>query len=178
MTKIADNPWKVPVRIDEIPESGKKIELEADATIRATLARLANINGLPRLHASFDLTRHKRDGVHVVGRVTATADQTCIVTLEPITNEVDEAIDLVFAPGDQRPEKEIVASAEDEDPPELILNGVVDLGAIAAEFLVLGIDPYPRKSDAVFERPVEDESAENPFAALAALKKSDPSPGT
>jgi hypothetical protein len=51
--------------------------------------------------------------------------------------------------------------------PEPLVGGVVDLGAIATEFLVLGLDPYPRKPGAIFEPPQEREPDENPFAALA-----------
>jgi hypothetical protein len=36
---------------------------------------------------------------------------------------------------------------------------------------MLGIDPYPRKPDAVFDPPADVEEAAGPFAALAALKK-------
>jgi hypothetical protein len=39
------------------------------------------------------------------------------------------------------------------------------------EFLILGIDPYPRKPDAVFDAPVVGDPKSHPFAALAALKK-------
>jgi uncharacterized protein len=35
----------------------------------------------------------------------------------------------------------------------------------------LGIDPYPRKPDAIFENPRKDKPRENPFAVLSALKK-------
>ena len=58
-------------------------------------------------------------------------------------------------------------------------DGAVDLGAIATEFLLLGIDPYPRKPGAVFDAPVaEDDPSSHPFAALAALKKpGDPNQG-
>jgi hypothetical protein len=56
--------------------------------------------------------------------------------------------------------------------PEPLVRDTVDLGGIATEFLVLGIDPYPRKPEAAFEPPpAEDAPAANPFAALAALKK-------
>ena len=50
-------------------------------------------------------------------------------------------------------------------------DGAVDLGAVATEFLLLGIDPYPRKPGAVFERPAAGRPGGHPFAALAALKK-------
>ena len=52
-----------------------------------------------------------------------------------------------------------------------LVNGKVDLGAIATEFVLLGIDPYPRKPDAVFEPPpVGIDPEEHPFAALKALQ--------
>ena len=58
-----------------------------------------------------------------------------------------------------------------DEPPEPLQDGVVDLGAVATEFLLLGIDPYPRKPDAVFDAPPAGDPADKPFAALAALKK-------
>ena len=33
----------------------------------------------------------------------------------------------------------------DYEPPDEIVNGQIDLGALTAEFLALGLDPYPRK---------------------------------
>ena len=58
-------------------------------------------------------------------------------------------------------------------PPEPIVDGRLDLGALATEFLILGIDPYPRKPGAVFEAPSSADRDATAFAALAALKKSD-----
>jgi hypothetical protein len=60
---------------------------------------------------------------------------------------------------------------ETDDPPETIRDGIIDLGAVATEFLVLGLDPYPRKPGAVFDAPPAGDPAGHPFAALAALKK-------
>ena len=103
--------------------------------------------------------------------------QTCVVTLDPIENEIDEAIDLIFAPPEQIPElSDLVdeaAESDDEipDPPEPIVNGVIDLGRLATDALFLAIDPYPRRPDVVFEPPVEAADPEDhPFAALKALQ--------
>jgi hypothetical protein len=52
-----------------------------------------------------------------------------------------------------------------------LIGDRVDLGAIAVEFLILGIDPYPRKPGVAFEPPAAEDESEHPFAALAALKK-------
>jgi hypothetical protein len=57
------------------------------------------------------------------------------------------------------------------DAPEPLIGGSIDLGAIASEFLMLAIDPYPRKAGVAFEPPANDEDTGGPFAALAALKK-------
>ena len=61
----------------------------------------------------------------------------------------------------------ILARALDRCPS----GGVVDLGTLAVEFLILGLDPYPRKPGAVFQAPQETAAGEGPFSALAALQK-------
>jgi uncharacterized metal-binding protein YceD (DUF177 family) len=170
----SERPWSVPVALSDVPETGRHFDLVADAQTRDAIARLADLTALPRLTAGFDVTLRGRHGLHVVGHVSATVGQTCVVTLEPIENEVDEAIDLVFTPGAASPSpassgEEIEISAEDESEP--LADDTVDLGALATEFLLLGIDPYPRKPGAVFETPAPDDDAAHPFAALAALKK-------
>jgi hypothetical protein len=54
-------------------------------------------------------------------------------------------------------------------------DGRIDLGAIAAEHLALGLDPYPRAPGAEFADHIEDAAREtSPFAALGLLKKEDP----
>jgi hypothetical protein len=58
------------------------------------------------------------------------------------------------------------------------VNGVIDLGRLATDALFLAVDPYPRRSDAVFEPPVEAVDPEaHPFAALKALQLDKKPPG-
>jgi uncharacterized metal-binding protein YceD (DUF177 family) len=163
--------WSVPVAAAEIPEIGRRLDLVADETTRQAIGKTAGLAALLRLEAQFDLIRHGADGLHVSGRVAATVVQHCVVTLEPIESEVEEAVDLVFLPQPE-PVAEAAGLADAAEPLEQLRNGAVDLGAIATEFLLLGLDPYPRKPGAVFEAPVaEDDPSTHPFAALAALKK-------
>jgi len=168
----SNRPWSVPVRLDEIPETGLHLDLETDAAVRAAVAAAAGVNEVPRLAASFDVTRHGRDGMHVVGTVSAQVLQTCVVTLDPVENEIEEGIDLVFAPPSALgpAAHEVNLGADAVEPPETLIDGMVDLGAVAAEFLLLGIDPYPRKPGAVFEAPQNADEGSHPFAALAALR--------
>jgi uncharacterized metal-binding protein YceD (DUF177 family) len=156
-----------------VPEEGQHVDLAADAETRAAVARIAGLRELPRLEATFDLSRHGRTGLQVTGRVSATVGQTCVVTLEPLINEVTEDVTLLFVPP-------VVAAAGEppgvpapspDDDTEPLVEGKVDLGALATEFLILGLDPYPRKPGAIFQPPADPHPDEGPFAALGVLKK-------
>ncbi len=174
-------PWHVTVLVAEIPPNGLHREIEAGETERQAIAALAGLRELPRLSASFDLHHTSGDQVIVTGYVRGAVGQTCVVTLEPLLNEIDEPVDVPFTP--DTGQAALSASSDDggdedglaeEDPPELIVNGMIDLGALATEFLVLGLDPYPRKAGAVFEAVVTPTDPEDhPFAALAKLKGPD-----
>lgn len=171
--KIARLPWSHPVRRDDVSETGLHVDLVADAATRAAVAGVAGVAGLPRLAASFDLARQGA-GLKVTGEVAATVEQTCVVTLEPMTSELRAPIDLAFVPAraDERHDAPVDdVDPEAEDAPEILVDGVADLGVAATEFLLLAIDPYPRKPGVVFEAPRADDPAGHPFAALAALKK-------
>ena len=161
------NPWSVFVALDDIPETGLHTELEATEPVRGDIAKLAGLRELPRLSAVFDLTP-RGGGVHVAGQVKAHIGQTCVVTLEPIESDLAESIDLVFSPAAQAQSRDL---KPDEEPPELLRDGKIDLGAIATEFLLLGIDPYPRKAGAEFAPVKADDDGARPFAALEAIKK-------
>ena len=131
---------------------------------------------LPRLSGSFDLER-RGAAVHVRGRVSALVGQTCVVSLEPMESAIDEPVDVTFAPpppGAEASESEALGhqlGEAEEEPPEPLIGGAVDLGALATEFMMLGIDPYPRKPGATFTPPNVGDEGAHPFAALAALKK-------
>jgi hypothetical protein len=177
------DPWRVPVTVAQIPDTGLHRDIEADAAARAALADDAGLREIVSASASLDVTPGSGGRFHVSGRVRARVGQTCVVTLDPIENDIDESIDLIFAPPEQIPEMadlvDEVAENDEEipDPPEPIQNGIIDLGRVATDALFLGIDPYPRRSDAVFEPPVvADDPEDHPFAALKALKL-EPKPG-
>jgi uncharacterized metal-binding protein YceD (DUF177 family) len=165
--------WSMKVAIDDIPQTGAHFNLSADERIRAELAEIAGLRALPRLEASFEVNRHGSDGLHVAGEVSATTGQTCVVTLEPIESELRESVDLLFVPpavasiGGQ---SEGTMRLDEREPPDTLSDGALDLGAVVTEFLLLGIDPYPRKPGATFEFASAGEPDSRPFAALSALK--------
>jgi uncharacterized metal-binding protein YceD (DUF177 family) len=169
----AGSPWSMKVAIDDIPQPGTHFDLSADERIRAELREIAGLRALPRLEVSFEVNRHGRDGLRVVGEVSATIGQTCVVTLEPMESELRESFDLVFIPpaaSSSEGESELTMRVDEREPPDTLSDGAVDLGAVATEFLLLGIDPYPRKPGATFELASAGDPDSHPFAALSALK--------
>ncbi len=175
MTRAApEQSWSVPVAVHEVPATGRHFVLVADEPTRVAIAKLAGLRSLPRLEAHFEVVPSGRDGLHVTGSIIATVGQVCVVTLEPIESEVVEEIDLAFAPPVAPTivdEEGVQVEVTLVDAPEPLVGGSIDLGAIAGEFLMLSIDPYPRKPGAVFEPPAAGADTGGPFAALAALKK-------
>jgi hypothetical protein len=176
MTNTAD-PWSVPVTVAQIPDTGLHRDLEADQAAREAIALAGSLREVLSANASLDVTPKSGGRVHVTGHVRARIGQTCVVTLDPIENEIDEPIDLIFAPPEQIPDLSALVdeAAESEteipDPPEPILNGVIDLGRLATDALFLAVDPYPRRPDAVFQPLTEAaDPNDHPFAALKALR--------
>jgi uncharacterized metal-binding protein YceD (DUF177 family) len=172
------DPWRSPVTVAQIPDTGLHREIEADHAVREAMAELAGLREIVSAHASFDVTVKSGGRVHVVGQVRARIGQTCVVTLDPLETEVDEAIDLEFAPPEQITKlADLVDEAEESDaeipdPPEPIVGGVIDLGRLATDALFLAIDPYPRKPGVVFEPKLDAaDPQDHPFAALKALKR-------
>lgn len=173
------DPWRAPVIVAQVPETGLHRELEASAADRKAMAEIAGLREILSVHASFDVVPKSGGRVQVTGLVRGRVGQTCVVTLDPIESEIEEEVDLMFAPeAEARRLADLIEEGQDDeapsevaDPPEAIVNGIIDLGRLATDALFLAIDPYPRKEGAVFEAEVTAPDPEDhPFAALKALQ--------
>ena len=171
------DPWRVPVAVAQIPETGLHRDIAADPAVRHAMAEMGGLREVLSAQASLDVTPKSGGRFHVTGHVRARIGQTCVVTLEEIESDIDEPVDLIFAPPEQVPQMAALVDEAEEsdddtpDPLEPIENGMIDLGKVATDALYLAVDPYPRKPGAVFEPLVEDADPEDhPFAALRALK--------
>jgi uncharacterized metal-binding protein YceD (DUF177 family) len=170
-------PWSAPFALADLPDKGAHVRIEASASECEAIAKLAGLRELSFLAADFHVIHASRGRVHVTGCVKARVGQECVVTLDPVENDIDEEVDVFFAPEDPAAPAAAPTSAADaavEEPPEPIVGGRIDLGHLATEWLILGIDPYPRKADVAFEPVVApNDPQDHPFAALAKLKDAD-----
>lgn len=149
------------------------------------LARIAETYGLVGLRdiaLEVTLRPWKRQGVALDGRLRGIAVQSCVVTLAPLEQLIDERFVRHFDPAAEADGEgaEIEVDALAEDPPEPLVGGRIDLGAVLCEQLALVLDPFPRADGAevpeAFRAPEgeaddPDDRPPSPFAKLASLRK-------
>src|SRR3984893_18196615 len=92
------DPWRVPIVVAQIPDTGLHRDVEADAAAREAMAELAGLREVLSMSASFDVIPKGDGRFQVTGNVRARIGQTCVVTLDPIENDIDEAINRICAP--------------------------------------------------------------------------------
>lgn len=158
----------------------KTVEVRDDAgpEVRAALAEQLGIIDIASLRVNASITPVGREQWRVAGTVRAKVVQACVVTLDPVSEIVEETFDRRFTEDENAVSTDIDFDPVADDPPELVDTGV-DVGRVAAEALALGLNPYPRKSGVAFDgvqatppgaAPIRNEDLK-PFAGLAALKK-------
>ena len=154
-----------PLALGRVGPEGRTEVLEATESERAALARRFGIPSVERLRATLRLVPEEDGAVMVRGRIDAAVVQECVVTLEPVPQQVAEDIVLRLLPTGREP-------SEGPDEPDEIEteHGIADLGEAVAEQLALALDPYPRAPGAALPPEATDASA-GAFAALAALRR-------
>ena len=181
--KHATSPACQPRRImvTEIPPEGLEIDLCATKDERQELAKLIDLPDISALTAHLRLIRWKANGAIVRGEVRARLSQICVRSLEEFESDLSSQIDLRLAPPtaqDARRDEEpldrdaISLAALSEDPPDPLIDGVIDLWALVSEFLTLALDPYPHKPGVEFQDPApssDKNPAASPFASLQEL---------
>lgn len=169
MSVSAASPLSRPVEVGRLPRGRAEVTVEASTEECAALAADFGIPAVRDLVGRFLLTG-TLSRLTVAGTVSAVVTQVCTVTLEPFEAPVEEPVQVVFS--DAPPPEEAEDGTDEGSPesPDPIENGRIDLGALTAEFLALGLDPYPRKPGVSFEPP-EAEPEAGPFAVLRRLKE-------
>ena len=169
MTDSAPLPLTRPIAVTTVRADGLAYHVETTEAERKALAERFDIPSIARLTADFVL-RKKGPHIRATGLVTGTFTQVCILSLDPFESDFSEEVDIGF---DEDPAKALELRPE-EEAPDQIIDGIIDVGAVAAEFTALALDPYPRKPGAAFDfvdkNDVEIEKPA-PFGALATLKR-------
>lgn len=187
MTETESFPLRHVFNVADLKPEGVDVTVETTPEERAALAKFLDLPAIHRLEGVFRLTGNERR-VTVRGDVHAAIVQTCTVSLEPFDTTLHEEVEVVFEDPDvvslgSRARTSATADKADDahdleselDAPDELIDGKIDLGALTAEFLALGLDPYPRKPGVEFSYDDGAAASESPFAALSGLNAPAPS---
>ena len=170
----------LPIELAAIPPSGHDVQFEATDSQCEALAAAYGLVGVTSLSAMINLERRKT-GAFVSGRIAGNIVQNCIITLEPVMQSIEETVEVEFiAAGVDGRSPEVEFDPQGPDRPDLLEDGIADLGALVEEHFVLAIDPYPRREGVeipVAYRPPAASGADSPFSTLLALRTGDEDPG-
>ena len=172
MNDIPALAYTEPLRLHHIG-AGVQRRLTPDAEALKRIARVLDLQSLEAFEVDINLVPTV-SGWRLEGRVVADAVQTCGLTLEPLPVHVDRkfSVQMVEATEREQDEDSEIDLELDDDSPDQIEGGSLDLGQYAVEQLALSLDPFPRKPGAVFEQPKEPGEI-SPFAVLKGLQPRD-----
>ena len=184
--------WSHFLRVDDIPDRGRQLTISPPQSAYDAIASRIGVVALKDFTATLDVGRSS--SAHVVeinGAIKATVTQKCAITLEPIETVIDDKFDAFFADHAaavpfERGKQELFTKngivelpmLDEKDDPEPIVDGKIDLGELATQYLSLAINPYACKEGAVLkegggqgkQEPVKSLKTEklrpNPFEAL------------
>jgi uncharacterized metal-binding protein YceD (DUF177 family) len=163
------------IRLDSMPTAGRDLDITVEREARDAIAELLEVTAVDRLQVKLHAVRF-RGGIRVTGQLKALVVQPSVVSLEPVTQEIVEAVDRVFLPGGEKPyagkaDAEVFVDLEGDDLPDHFEGNEADLSDFIVEMLALSIDPYPRlEGESVGVAGDADEGDDSPFAGLKALK--------
>lgn len=190
--------WSHFFSVEDLDDVAEAVTIEADDASRDRLCqRLNDVEEIKALTAGLNLIREQGGRVvYVYGSLTADIVQNCVVTLEPLDIRIEEEVQGWFADKDSavsfaaaKRERDYERSTEksthgeiemmpEQEDPEPIIGGMVDLGELVTQHLSLAIPPYPHKEGVKYEFGDDDIQIEedsplkkNPFEALKDWKE-------
>lgn len=168
--------FSYPIKIEDLKQSDYKYELKADAEELEDITQVLQVEKVHEFEAEIFLKLTNRtNNLRVWGRVNAKIELKSVITLNNFIKDYEVPFELNF---DTRATyndiKELECNIEDEVP-DIIENGCINLADIAIEQVALNLEDYPRAEGEVFDASVycdvDEPKKENPFAVLAKLKK-------
>jgi len=159
-------------------DNGKTYEATPEE-MNALLARLGLLS-LSRFVFFIKIVHGQAKGTYILtGTLEADLEQACVASLKPVSDHVQDSFEVILAP-----EGYDIPDDEDEDwdeDIEIITPKGVDVGEIAAQYLSMSLNPFPRAEGGAVadlgaknvDVMTEDEAAtaRNPFHVLKNMKE-------
>lgn len=168
------------VSVDQVIKKNLPLSFSATPSECGALKTRFKIPNVENVRVDYTLTKSQQPKTYDLnGHLTAILTQECVSTLKPVIKHVDEKF-YVILKNEKRPEIDTFDENEDIRDIDYIEYGEIDLGEIAAQYLAMNLDLYPRSHDADHHdvdgvsKPNNDAPQPlgkiNPFAVLETLK--------
>ena len=164
------------LRLSELPrDRDTAFEIVPDAEARRRIAQELGIVAVRKLRLAGLLSPVDRQDWDLAADLGATAVQTCVATLAPVTTRIDEPVARSYSATVAVPPEGEIETPEDDTEP---LPETLDLEELAREALALALPVFPRAADAEpvavavaapGTRAMTDEDA-RPFSGLKDLR--------
>lgn len=158
-------------------DTGAIFAYQPDAAARAALAAEFDLQSLKKARLEGRVVPEGEADWRLEAKLGATAVQTCVVTLGPVTTRIDLPVARTYI-ANPAPEPEAGETEMPDDDSIEALGDSIDLHGLFAEALALALPDFPRAPDAALETQVFTEPGKTPmadadikpFAALKALR--------
>ena len=162
-------------RTKDITDEGKSSVRSANPDEREAMARALNILACDSLAADTSIRRLPQGRYRLGGVMRASVTQTCVVTLDPVPEKIEEAFEVEFWPPEMLEARAPAGEKGVLDGPDVepLVKNAVDVGRIVFELLSASLEPYPRKAGAEFEwsGPEADAPETKPDSPFSVLEK-------
>lgn len=168
--------FSYPIKIDELNQNQYKYELHADKDELEDITQILQVEDVRRFHAEIFLKRNRKENsLKVWGTVEARIELKSVISLENFFRNIKVPFELNFDTAATYQDIRDMDAGINEDVPDIIIGGTINLADICIEQIALNLEDYPRAEGEEFNYAEYDKSEpekkENPFAVLKKLKK-------
>lgn len=190
--ELTEQEWSHFYDVDDLESKPETLTIEASDEELQDVARRFGVNAIKGAKATLTLNREQGGRIiHVTGSFEAQVTQECVVSGDPVETTLSEALEGWFADKEKtvsfaaaKRERDVSQShgeielVPEEEDPEPIIEGVIDLGELVTQHISLALPEYPHKdgvqheySDDSIEIDEKSPLRKNPFEALKDWKE-------
>ena len=168
--------FSYPLIVEDISSGEQHYHLTATLDNLQEIGEILQVPAVESFEADVYTKLNKKEHLlRVWGNLKATLRLQSVISLEYFLKTYTPEFAVLFdTKATYNTQKEEEVDFE-EDLPDIVIDGKIDLAEIALEQLALVLEDYPRQEGEVFEWKSEfspdDTERENPFKILASLKK-------
>ena len=168
--------FSYPLKLEDMSAATQKYVLEADSDTLKIIAEILKLPSVKSFKAELNVKLNKKSHlINVFGFVDAEVEEISVISLEHFFHPYHAEFDLQYDTKLTEQDINEIDFEFDDEVPDILTNGQIDLAGIAMEQLALILEDFPRKEGEVFsfksEFDEETTLASNPFAVLKKLKK-------